>query len=101
MVVVVGGTSPDGSGVDSEDPELSVFPNPHREWRQSVSKSTQGIETKMATLGGCCMGQSVGEHLLQQALVVELVRGWQTAAAEREDAPPLAVIPWRDRERCD
>lgn len=47
------------------------------------------------------MGQSVGEHLLQQALVVELVRGWQTAAAEREDAPPLAVIPWRDRERCD
>lgn len=33
MVVVVGGISPDGSGMDSEDPELSVFPNPHRELR--------------------------------------------------------------------
>ena len=65
------------------------------------SKPTQGIEMKMPTLGGSRMGQSVGEHLLQQALVVELVRGWQAATAEREYAPPLAVIPWRDRERCD
>lgn len=47
------------------------------------------------------MRQRVGEHLLQQALVVELVRRWQAAATEREDAPPLAIIPWRDGERCD
>lgn len=55
----------------------------------------------MATLGSSRVGQSIGEHLLQQALVVELVRGWQAAAAEREDAPPLAVIPWSDRKRCE
>lgn len=30
MVVVVGGTSLDDSGADSEDPELSVFPNLYR-----------------------------------------------------------------------
>lgn len=37
------------------------------------------------------------EYLLQQTLVVELVQGWQPAAAESEDASPLAVIPWRNK----
>lgn len=32
-------------------------------------------------------------QILQQTLVVELVQGWQPAAAESEDASPLAVIP--------
>lgn len=78
--------SPESSGVSSEN-ELSA-------------SSTQEAETKMAVLRGRCVQrrwQSTGRYLLQQALVVELVQGWQSAAAEGEDASPLAVIPWRNK----
>lgn len=43
------------------------------------------------------MRQRPEQYLLQQTLVIELVQRWQPAAAEGEDAPPLAVIPWRNK----
>lgn len=51
----------------------------------------------MTTLGGRCVLQRTESYLLKQTLVVELMQRWQPAAAESEDASPLAVIPWRNK----
>ena len=40
-------------------------------------------------------GAQAGQDLLQQAPVVELVRGGHPAAAERDDASSQAVLPCR------
>lgn len=55
------------------------------------------METEMTTSGGRGVRLRTEGHLLQQTLVVELVQGRQPAAAESEDASPMAVIPWRNK----